>query len=264
MAEAKLVPFTFDGDDVRAVVTTREGGVSTGAYRSLNVGDHVHDDHALVVRNRRRVAEALGVDAVTIADQQHSATCAVVTPELAGAGFEGDADAKRQFRATDALVTDVPGAALGVMIADCVPIVLWDPAHRAAGVVHAGRRGVVLGVVDVAVRRMHDEFGTAPADLRVGLGPCVGLDSYEVEDELARPLEERYPGAGLTRPSASDRPGHSLIDLGGAVEQQLLDLSVPEGRIDRMRIDTRVSDMFFSHRAERPCGRFMAVVALPA
>jgi copper oxidase (laccase) domain-containing protein len=122
----------------------------------------------------------------------------------------------------------------------------------------------MLGVVEVALERMRQEFDTRPDDVRAGLGPSIGFDSYEVEDHLAAPLAQRYPGAGLTRPSAPSRPGRSLLDLGGAVERQLRDLGVPETQIDRMRVDTLSSDLFFSDRAARPCGRFMAVIALPA
>lgn len=253
----RLLPFPFDGPRVRAVVTTRHGGTSTGAYDSLNLGDHVGDDPAAVRRNRDLLAAALGVGAITVADQQHGAACTVVTPGLAGRGHAGVADSRAAFPATDALVSDVPGTALGVLVADCAPVVLWDPVHRAVGVAHAGRPGVVRGVLATAVATMADAFGTAPGDLVAGVGPCVGYDSYEVRDADAALLDAVLPG--FTRPT---RPGHRLLDVGGAVERQLGDLGV--GAVHRMRVDTRTStDDFFSDRARRPCGRFMAVVALP-
>jgi YfiH family protein len=253
----RLRPFAFDGPQARAVVTTRHGGTSTGVYDSLNLGDHVGDDPAAVRRNRDLLAAALGVGAITVADQQHGSACAVVTPELVGRGHAGVADSVAAFPATDALVTDVPGAALGVLVADCAPVVLWDPVRRAAGVAHAGRPGVVRGVVASAVATMTEAFGTDPGDLMAGVGPCVGVESYEVRDVDAEQLEAVLPG--FTRPT---RPGHRLLDVGGAVERQLADLGV--GAVHRIRVDTRTStDDFFSDRAHRPCGRFMAVVALP-
>ncbi len=117
-----LRPFPFDGPSVRAVVTTREGGTSSGVYGSLNLGDHVGDDPAAVLRNRDLVAAALGVPALTVADQQHGARVAVVTAELAGLGHSGVASSREHFPATDALVTDVPGVALAILVADCAPV----------------------------------------------------------------------------------------------------------------------------------------------
>lgn len=251
-----LRPFPFDGPSVRAVVTTRDGGTSHGVYAGLNLGDHVGDDPAAVRRNRDLVAAALGVPALTVADQQHGARVAVVTAELAGRGHEGRDAAREHFPATDALVSDVPGVALGILVADCAPVLLWDPVRRAVGGAHAGRPGVVGGVLGATVARMTEAFGTDPADLVAGVGPCVGYASYEVGDAEADALDAVLPG--FTTPS---RPGHRLLDVGGAVERQLADAGV--GTVHRMPVDTRTStDTFFSDRAQRPCGRFMAVVAL--
>lgn len=261
MADIELAPFPFDGSDVRAVVTTRHGGASDGVYGGLNLGDHVGDDHARVAQNRKLVAEALAVDAVTLADQQHQSTCAVVDADLAGRGFSSNDEAKQYLPATDAMVSNVPGAALGIMVADCAPVVFWDPIHRAIGAAHSGRGGVIRGVLSSTVERMASQFGTDPNNLIVGIGPCIGFDSYEVGDAEAEALAKLLPGAALTKPS---RPGHQFMDLGGAVERQLMDLGVPADQVHRMDIDTRTStDTFFSDRAERPCGRFMAVIALP-
>lgn len=253
-----LRPFPFDGPSVRAVVTTREGGTSSGVYGSLNLGDHVGDDPAAVLGNRDLVAAALGVPALTVADQQHGARVAVVTAELAGRGHSGVASSREHFPATDALVTDVPGVALAILVADCAPVLLWDPSHRAVGAAHAGRPGVVRGVLAATVARMRSEFGTDPAALVAGVGPCVGYDSYEVGDAEADALDAVLPG--FTRIS---RPGHRYLDVGGAVERQLADLGI--GTVHRMAVDTRTStDTFFSDRAQRPCGRFMAVTVVPA
>ncbi|MGC4110451.1 MAG: polyphenol oxidase family protein [Nocardioides sp.] len=259
MAELPLTPFPFDGDDVVAVVSTRHGGVSEGPYASLNLADHVGDDPTRVLHNRRLLAERLGVEAITVADQQHRATCAVVTPETAGRGFSGVEESRRWFPATDALVSAVPGVALGVVVADCAPVLLWDPVRRAVGAAHAGRPGVVAGVVASTVQRMHEEFATEAADLVVGIGPCVGYDSYPVGRREVDDLEAVLPDRGLTKA----RGGEWLLDVGGGVEQQLADLGVRRDHVHRMPVDTRTAtDTYFSDRATRPCGRFMAVVVL--
>src|SRR4051794_12247375 len=118
--------FALDGPDVLAVATTRPGGVSEGAYASLNLGLHVGDDEAAVAENRRRLVEALDVSTIPVADQQHGTRVAVVDDGLAGAGFGSLADAEARLGATDALVTSVPGVALGILVADCAPVVLVD------------------------------------------------------------------------------------------------------------------------------------------
>src|ERR1700747_2302441 len=100
-----LTAFPFDGDGMTAVVSTRHGGVSTGPYDSLNLGGHVGDDPEAVAENRNRLAAALGVDKLTIADQKHTATVAVVDGALAGRGHDGAADAAAAFPATDAMIT---------------------------------------------------------------------------------------------------------------------------------------------------------------
>lgn len=258
--ELAFTPFPFHGDQVRAVVTTRHGGVSDGAYASLNLGDHVGDDPARVLANRQRVADALGVEGITVADQQHGSTCAVVTEESAGRGFAGVAESRRWFPSTDALVTAVPGVALGVLVADCAPVVLWDPVRHAIGTAHAGRPGVVAGVVGAAVERMVEVFASRVEDLVVGIGPCIGFDSYPVGRREIDDLEAVLPGRGLTRSDGRQL----LMDVGGAVEQQLSDLGVRPEHVHRIGVDTKTStDTYFSDRAERPCGRFMAVVVLP-
>jgi YfiH family protein len=261
VASLQLIPFAFDGSDVRAVVTTRHGGFSSGAYDSLNLGDHVGDDHDAVTRNREAVADALGVDAITFPDQQHKGTCALVTEDVVGRGFAGVDESTAYFAATDGLVTNVRGAALGIMVADCAPVLFWDPYHRAIGAAHAGRGGVVEGIIKAVVSRMRQEFGTDPSSLRVGIGPSIGFDSYEVGQVEADSLDALYPDASLTKPS---RPGRFLLDVGGAVERQLADLGVPSDNVERLMDDTKTStDTYFSDRAERPCGRFAGIIALP-
>ncbi|MDT3444565.1 MULTISPECIES: polyphenol oxidase family protein [unclassified Pseudofrankia] len=257
-----LRPFLFSGDDVTAVITTRHGGVSSGSYASLNLGDRVGDDHEAVLENRRRVADALGVDRLTVPDQRHTNRVAVVGPALAGRGHDGTADSVAAFPATDALITDLPGAALAITAADCAPVVLFDPGRGAIGVAHSGRGGTVLGVLPKTIEAMTASYGTAPGDLLVGIGPAIGAASYEIGDAQAAEVTAAFGDAGLLTPT---RPGHCTLDVVGGLRIQLRAAGVKDANIHDMAIDTRTStDTFFSDRATRPCGRFMAVAALPA
>jgi YfiH family protein len=251
-----LRPFAFDGDGVTAVVSTRHGGVSTGPYDSLNLGGHVGDDPAAVAENRRRLAAALGADRLTFADQRHTDRVAVVTHDLAAPGDDGAAAATAAFPATDAMVTNVPGTALAILVADCAPIVLYDPVRRAIGVAHSGRVGTIKGVVRKTVETMTASFGSAPADLLIGIGPAIGAASYEIGAAETAAVMTAF-GPELLTPS---RPEHAMFDLTGAIRRQLDAAGVPRANVYDLATDTRTStDDFFSDRAARPCGRFAAV-----
>lgn len=253
-----LRPFAFSGAPFAAAVTTRHGGVSEGPYATLNLAEHVGDDPAAVRENRDRLAAALAVGRVTFMDQQHGDVVAVVDVGLAGRGHGGGDDAAAAFPATDAMITDVPGVALAVLVGDCVPVVLVDPVHRAVGVAHCGRRGAVLGLLPATVHQMAQEYGTRPADLRVGLGPCIGADSYEVGPAEVADVRDAFPGLDVLRPT---RRGHACLDLVAVLRRQLADTGVPTSGVEVMAVDTLAStDDFFSDRAARPCGRFAAVV----
>lgn len=269
MASAGLPPvtlrvFPFHGDGVTAVVSTRHGGVSAGPYASLNLGDHVGDDHEAVLENRRRLCAALGADRLTVADQQHSARVAVIEAALAGRGHDGAADARAALPDTDAMVTSAAGVALATIVADCAPVVLYDPVRRAVGVAHCGRRGAVLGTLPATVLTMEQAFGCRPENLLVGIGPAIGADSYEIGNAEAAPVTAAFGDAaangGLLTPT---RPGHCTFDLVAALRIQLRDAGVGDGNVHPMGVDTLTSTAdFFSDRAARPCGRFMAVAML--
>lgn len=259
-----LRPFPFHGEAVTAVVTTRHGGVSTGVYDSLNLGDHVGDDPSAVRENRRRVAAALGVDRLTVANQTHGARVAVITPDLAGRGHDGAADSASALPETDAMVTNLPGVALGILVADCAPVVVFDPVRRAIGVAHCGRPGTVGGTLPATVSSMASEFGSRPADVLVGIGPAIGAASYEIGPAEVAAVSSAFP-ADRDRLLKPTRPGHATFDLVSALLLQLRALGVPDSQVHPMRIDTRTSTgEFFSDRAARPCGRFMAVAKLPS
>lgn len=257
-----LHPFPFHGGGVTAVVTTRHGGVSAGPYDSLNLGGHVGDDPKAVAENRNRLAAALGVDRVTFADQKHTDRVAVVDEPLAGRGHDGTADATAAFPATDAMITNLPRVALAILVADCAPVVLYDPVRRAAGVAHSGRVGTVKGVVPETVKAMAATYGSDPGDLLIGIGPAIGAASYEIGAAETAEVTAAFGDVG-TRLLVPTRPGHAAFNLTAAIRAQLRAAGVPAGNVHDMAVDTRTStEDFFSDRAARPCGRFAAVAVL--
>jgi YfiH family protein len=257
-----LRPFPFHGDGVTAVVTTRHGGVSAGPYDSLNLGGHVGDDPKAVAENRNRLAAALGVDRVTFADQKHTDRIAVVDEPLAARGHDGAADAATAFPATDAMITNLPGIALAILVADCAPVVLYDPARQAIGVAHSGRVGTIKGIVPKTIAAMTNTFGSSPEALLIGIGPAIGAPSYEIGTAEAAEVTAAF-GPAAKQLLTENRPGHALFDLPGAIRHQLQAAGIPSANVHDLAIDTRQStDTFFSDRAARPCGRFAAIARL--
>jgi polyphenol oxidase len=247
----------FDGLPADVVVTTRDGGVSTGTYASLNLGLHVGDDEAAVLRNRRLVAAAVGAepDDLVFCEQAHRRVVAVVGAADRGRGSRSRGTA---VQGTDALVTTTPGVALVVMVADCVPLVLLDPVAGVLACVHAGWGGTVREVTPAAVDTMVG-LGADPARIVAGVGPAISPERYQVGDEVAVAARE----AGLTdeviRP---DGTGRWLFDLWAANCQQLRAAGVQDANIHVAAVPTGEDGPFFSHRTEQPCGRFAAVARL--
>jgi hypothetical protein len=253
----------FDGFDVDVLVTTRRGGVSAathGNYDSLNLSFGVGDSAADVLENRRRVAKALDTDLGTFvfAEQVHGRGAEIVSAADRGRGAR---DPSTAVPRTDALVTSDTGTVLAVLAADCVPVVLHDPRAHVLACVHAGWRGTMARATQAAVAAMAT-LGTRPADIVAGIGPAVAPDGYQVGAEVRDAAQETFgPAAGsVLRP---DGTGTWLLDLWTANRLVLRDAGVPDEQIHVAGVPTGPGPrMFFSHRAEQPCGRFAAVARL--
>jgi YfiH family protein len=220
---------------VDAFVTDRFGGVSEGHYASLNLGDHVGDEIEHVEENRRRVAEALGTERLVIVRQVHASA------------LQDAALATRSSEA-DILATTCADLALAILVADCVPILLVDAASARFALVHAGWRGLADRVVAHAVAIFaHAE------DVHVFVGPSISAEGYQVGPEVARRFAV-YDDAVL-----DDVDDRSRLDLRVVVTQQLLEAGVLDEHVVRSRDVTDGGEVFFSDRAQRPCGRFALV-----
>ena len=162
----------LDGQPVRHGFSTRLGGVSPAPWDSLNLGISRGDSDENVWENYRRVCAAVGVapESTVFTQQTHSENIRQVTGQDAGKGLLHP----RDYTDVDALITDCPGLSLVVFSADCGTILLFDPVHRAIGAVHAGWRGTAAGIAAKTALKMHDAFGTEPADLLCALGPSIG------------------------------------------------------------------------------------------
>lgn len=248
-----LRPGALVGSGVAAAAfTTRQGGVSAGPYRSLNLSYAVGDLRSAVARNRRRAAAAIGAAAGRLveAQQVHGTGVAVVGPS----------DAGRTLPGVDALATDSPDVWLAVHTADCVPVLILDPVRPAVAAVHAGWRGVAAGAVPAALGRLRAAFGSDPGRCLAALGPAVGGCCYEVDAAVARAMGEAPWWPRVSRPGA---PGRWYLDLREAVRAQLRASGVPPERIEIVPGCTRCQpDLYFSYRRERVTGRMAACIRL--
>ena len=255
----------LDGFGVDAYVTTRRGGVSSGAhggYDTLNLSFMVGDAPGDVLENRGRVAAALGTELASFvfAEQVHGRDARIVTRADRG---KGAAEPETAVPGTDALVTSDVGTVLAVLAADCLPIVLYDPRAHVLACVHAGWRGTVAGVAETAVTAMAS-LGSRPGDVIAGLGPVVSPDSYQVGADVKAEADAAF-GAGARSLLRPDGTGRWLFDLWAANRLVLAEAGVPAGQVHAAGVTTGPGDgMFFSHRAQQPCGRFAAVARLAA
>jgi len=251
-----------------AIVTTRHGGVSSGPYASLNLGLHVGDEADLVLENRRRAAAVLGAAPgdVVWAAQPHGPVAAVVTAAdrgrgaFTGPGSGSGAGGRLAVPGADALVTTDPAAVLAILVADCVPIVLFDPVARVLACVHAGWRGTVARVPGAALDAMAS-LGARPADVRAGIGPAIGQDRYQVGDDVAGPAREAL-GSDADRVLRPDGTGRWRLDLPGANALLLAAAGVPASQIYPAAERTGGDGPFFSHRDQQPGGRFALLARL--
>lgn len=246
----------FGGAGVRHAFFTRRGGVSHGAYTSLNCGFGSADARADVAANRARAMAALDLPATALTTVHQVHGREVVTVDEP---WPHDRAPK-----ADAMVTDLPGIGLGILTADCAPILFVDPAARVVGAAHAGWRGAQAGVAEATLDAMI-ELGARPDDITAAIGPCIAQASYEVGPEFPTPfLAEDVTNGRFF--GASDRPDHFRFDLGGYVERRLSRLGL--ARVLRYEADTCRDDAnFFSYRrttlrGESDYGRQLSVIAL--
>ncbi len=232
---------------------TRQGGVSTGLYESLNAGPGSRDDAAAVAENRRRVAAALGALHLVSVSQVHGDRTLEVSAPWPAARPEADA-----------MVTATPGLALGVLTADCAPVLLAEPRAGVVGAAHAGWKGALGGILASVVAAM-ERLGAARGQIRAVIGPTISQAAYEVGPEfLERFLDEDPAWARFFARGAGDR---AQFDLPGFV-------------LDRLRAEGVEADWtghctyrdparFFSYRRAThdgapDYGRLVAAIALPA
>lgn len=258
--ENKVVTYQsplLKGAGVPHAFTTRIGGLSPAPYNSLNLVSLVNDPDAdantNVAENFRRVRKALGCRQHIRVQVNQVHGCEVWHPP---AEPVRPVDAPR----ADAIATDKHGQLLMVRVADCVPILLSSRDGRAVSAIHAGWRGVIAGVVKRSAESVIQLSGSDATHVLAAIGPCIGVEQFEVGPEVV----EAFESAGLGLAVVRDGYPKPHIDLVAAVAEQLRQAGIPSEQIDRTdRCTYTCADEFFSHRRDNGrTGRQAALIAL--
>jgi YfiH family protein len=223
---------------------TRQGGMSTGPYDSLNLSFAVGDRADLVAANRRRVQQALGLDSLVSATQVHGQKSAVIT---------GNPQSPDEIPEVDLLLSAHPGPGLLIKQADCQAVMLYDPERRVAANVHCGWRGQVQNLLSQAVHRLQAIFGSRPQDLRAAIGPSLGPCCAEFRN-FRRELPPQF-WTYQVRPT--------YFDLWQLSRDQLAAAGLLPAHIDLAALCNRCrTQEFFSYRRDGLTGRQGAIIGL--
>lgn len=232
--------------EVVAAQSTRHGGISAAPFNSLNLGKNTGDAPESVAENRRRFCESLGFLPQQMAWAKQVHGCEIRRVEAPG-GAEG----------FDALITNRPGILLGVSVADCAPILVFDRQNKAVAAIHAGWKGTAAQIVTKTLRAMRAAFGTQGKYCWAYIGACISECSYEVGEEVANVFNSPFKRFDTCRQ-------RFFVDLKKANAAQLTDFGVPESQIEVSPYCTFLhNELFFSHRKdEGVTGRGMGVVGM--
>ncbi|MBI5963021.1 MAG: peptidoglycan editing factor PgeF [Chloroflexi bacterium] len=247
--------YSFDifSSAVTQAVFTRRGGVSPAPWHSLNLGGSVGDEPAHVAENRVRAFHALGCKPASLHDVWLVHGTDIVYADAPRPLDQPSAKA-------DIIFTDNPNVTLFMRFGDCVPILLHDPKKNVIGIAHAGWMGTMRGVVKAAVEGMRSRYGSKPENIVAGIGPSIGVDHYEVGEDVVSQFQEKYKQDADQ--ILQSRNGSIYLDLWTANAIQLQNAGVEQIQISGVCTACHLDD-WFSHRAEKgKTGRFGALLAL--
>ena len=229
-------------------ISDRRAGVSPKPYESLNLALHVGDDPKNVLQNRTILAQNLGFNLQNLIymDQIHSNKVMVISDPSVN-----------KIENCDALITNIKNIPLMVMVADCVPILIYDPLCNVIAVAHAGRNGTFLEISKETVKKMTEVFGSDPSDLKVLIGVSIGSCCYEVGEDIADITVESFG-----KKYVDLRENKFYLDLKELNKDQLMSMGVKEQNIEVSNICTACDPNYYSYRREGVTGRFAGVLML--
>lgn len=241
----------------RALFTTRHGGAGSGDFASANLGRHVGDDDAIVERNRALLAEEMGVPLVFV-EQVHGRDVLTLPAPAALAADDSPLRAASPVVRADALVTDRSDIALAIMVADCLPVLLCEPEAGVVAAAHAGRKGLLGGVLEATLAQMAS-LGARPERIVGAIGPSVCGACYEVPEAMRAEAAAILPAT-----AATTRWGTPALDLRAGAVEALERCGVPADAVAADPPCTVEDEDFFSYRRAQRTGRFAGVIRLEA
>ena len=245
---------------VQHFISTRNGGVSKPPFDTLNLSFNVSDDPKHVIENRKLLADALGfnIESLTMAKQVHGNKVATIEKKMRGKGAHDHASA---LDAIDAMVTNIPDILLMIQVADCVPLLFYDPMQRVIAAAHAGWRGTALKIAQNTVNTMVKRYKSDPRYIYVGIGPSIGPCCYEVGHEV---IQEMARNLKNSKGLIISRDGKMHLDLWEANKRQLIEAGLSASNIETAGICTHCNkETFFSSRAGKGItGRFGAGIKI--
>lgn len=258
MPEPQLTYYKI-ADRVTAFSSTRHGGVGQGNYGAFNVNRYCGDAPETIEKNRSSLCKLLGIskDHLIMPHQVHGTgvtqigrTFFLLSEEIRQTALEG----------IDALMTNLPGVCIGVSTADCIPIIIYDPEHHAAGVVHSGWRGTVANIVEAAMASMKSAYHSRAEVMQAVIGPGISLKNFEVGDEVY----DAFASAGYPMDAIAVREEKWHIDLPKCCRLQLEAMGVPSANISMTDICTydHVDDYFSARKLGINSGRILTGIVL--
>ncbi len=242
-------------------ITTDAGGVSKSPCGAFNLGLHAGEKVEVVKENYRILSKASGFDLqdIVVPFQCHTSNVLCLGHEFRKSTKEMQ---QTKLLEVDAVITNLKGMLIGVLTADCVPILLYDVRQKAIGAVHAGWRGTAAGILGVTILEMKKRWGVDSAQLRVGIAPCISMQNYQVGEELKTAFEKIHPPHELDRIFKQTEEG-LYLDLVQSNVFQLLKLGIHPDNIFYSDTCTFDSPEFYSYRkANGHTGRFLTCIAL--
>ena len=247
------------GDGVTAFSTMRQGGYSKGNYGEFNINCYCGDDKEAIRKNREALCQLLDIsdDHLLMPHQVHLTKIAQIDKTF----FSLTTDERHQaLEGVDALMTNMKEVCIGVSTADCIPVLLYDAVHHAACAIHAGWRGTVKRITELAVEQMTAVYGTQPSDIVAQIGPGIHLDSFEVGDEVY----EAFANEGFNMQTISRHDEKWHIDLPECNRQQLMATGIPASHIAVSPVCTfqQATDFFSARRLSINSGRIFTAIIL--
>lgn len=232
--------------DLVVAESTRQGGFSTSPYTSLNLGLYTQDNPATVQQNRDHFFDQLGCSESSVAGMHQVHGAEVLRVEKAG-----------QYPGYDAIITNTAGLFLTVTIADCTPVLIYDPLHKAVAAVHAGWRGTVAGIAAKTLMIMREHFGTDPTHCYAYVGTCIDECSFEVDADVADHFTANFK-------RWDEQKQKFFIDLKAANASTLNKGGIPMAQIESSIYSTVLNnDDYFSYRKEKgQCGRMLGLIGV--